>query len=168
MDSTGRSWKSEGRDRGFSLLEVAIAMGVMAVGLTGVATLMLRTSAGASETLSADTARALAGELEALARLTPGIAEHWVTPSADTACVPESGCGSQQVSQHQFLNWRQRVERILPGGYGLVCRDASPGDGNAIEPACDQKGPLALKIFWRPDRGASTPANSIYLWLPNA
>lgn len=168
MNNSATRWKPRRQVNGFSLMEVVIAMSVMAVGLTGVAALMLRTSTGASETLSADMARALASELEALARLTPGIAVQWANGSEETACVAESGCGSQEVSQRQFINWRQRVERVLPGGHGLVCRDASPEDGDFIEPACDLEGPLVLKIFWRADPGSGIPVNSLYLWLTNA
>jgi hypothetical protein len=46
------------------------------------------------------------------------------------------------------VRWQFELEKNLPGAAALVCRDGTPDDGRAGEPACDGAGPAVVKVFW--------------------
>lgn len=146
-------------ERGFSLIEVLIAAAVMAVGLAGLARLSLLSVVDTAAARDRTTAVMLAAEAAAGARLGSSEALHW----NDTASASAGGCQPADCSPSEFTRsfaagWAQRVADRLPGGEGVVCRDATPRDGTPGAAACDDSGPLVTKLFWR-DRNGVTQAH---------
>jgi len=122
---------------GSTLIEVLIAMLLLAVGLLGMAGL---------QTLSLRTTH------DAYLRTQATIL------AADGAERMRAGAqGSGTLSADELAAWQQAVATTLPLGSGEVCRDATPDDGTVVAPACDGAGALhAVKVWWDADRNGES------------
>jgi len=121
---TARTGKGQ---TGFSLVEVAVAAAVFSLGLGGLSLLLLLAVQGTVgprlETLAAVHARSLA---EA-ARLVPGGVEALPLAGAGPAgCTGAAPCPPGAMAATIMESWQQRVEKDIPTGSGLVCRDSVP------------------------------------------
>ena len=136
---------------GFSLLEVLVAAVIMALGLSGLAALLLAGATGTSNAAYRTTAVILADSLAAQVRLTPDAIDTYLSPPPATLpdCHAPHACTPVQYAQYNLNQWQTELEASLPGSSGLVCRDSSPGDGAPVSPACDGAGSWVIKIFWR-------------------
>lgn len=110
---------------GFSLVEVAVAAAVFSLGLGGLSLLLLLAVQGTVtprlETLAAVHARSLA---EA-ARFVPGGVEALPLAGAGPAtCTSVAPCPPGVMAATIMESWQQRVEKDIPTGRGLVCRDS--------------------------------------------
>lgn len=125
--------------RGYSLVEVLVALAVLMVGLAALARLSV---VGVGDTTSAGQ-RALAGTLAAEAAEAIAISsrgpDDWAAPPGNGRSFPELFAA----------DWALRVANRLPGGHGAVCRDRSPDDGEPGRMACDDRGPFVVKVTWR-------------------
>ncbi len=131
--------------RGFSLVEVLMAITVLMVGLAALARLSL---VGIADTVGArDRSQAIALVTEA--------AEAVAFSVHDYATWSASPSPSATFSNQFAADWALRVADRLPGGQGAVCRDASPGDGEPGDLACDGGGPFVVKVAWRTPAGAA-------------
>lgn len=153
---------------GFTLVEVLVAMIVLAIGVLGVAGLQatgLRSSYSASLRSQAtmlayemtDRLRAnLAGYRDNDYNNTIGVDSYCVWHGHTTAV-----CSPRQMAQHDVFEWRQTLAEELPQGVGVVCLDSTPNDGGdmdsngTVDPAefaCDNTGDLyAVKLWWVDD-----------------
>jgi len=150
-------------NRGFSLLEVMVAGVVTALGLSGVAALLLAGTAGTSAAHLDTRAAMLARHLSATIALSPAAATAFLAdpPPVTTDCAQDNPCTAEQFAAYNLRQWRLAVAEQLPDGRGLVCRDATPDDGSWAEPACDGVGPLAVKVFWREPGSPDSPADRL-------
>jgi type IV pilus assembly protein PilV len=156
---------------GFTMLEVLIAIVVIAFGLLGVAGLQvvaLKNNQSASYRLIATTLAndmidriktnnvgADAGEYN---KPNPNA---YTTPVA--GCLLASGCSPQELAQNDRFEWARMVEAALPGGSAIVCLDSTPDDGlNATAPQCDGDGQTlyAIKIWWADERNQTADPNA--------
>ena len=166
--------------RGFTMLEVLIAIVVIAFGLLGVAGLQVvalknNQSAGArliATTLANDMVDRIKTNALGL------ISGDYDRPDVNAyttqvaACLSAGGCTPQQLAQNDRFEWAQLVAAALPGGRAIVCLDSTPDDGaNAAAPACDGAGTTlyAVKIWWNDDRnrGADTNTPLRFSWTFN-
>ena len=136
------------RQHGFSLIELSMAAAIYSMGLGGVS-LMLLLAVQGTATARLDTAAALhAGSLaEAIAMSSDAIG-HYLYPLETATCSPGALCGEDELAAWNLRSWQARVAADLPHGAGLLCRDSTPADGNALDPACDDGGPPVIKVFW--------------------
>lgn len=154
--------------RGFSLLEVMVAGVVTALGLSGVAALLLASTASTSAAHLDTRAAMLARHLHATVALSPDAAGTFLATPPVTApdCARDDACPPADFAAYNYRQWRLAVATELPGGIGLVCRDASPGDGTGADPACDGDGPITVKIFWRDPGSQEFGAHRLWMSAP--
>lgn len=120
-----RTAGTEKGQTGFSLVEVAVAAAVFSLGLGGLSLLLLLAVQGTVtprlETLAAVHARSLT---EA-ARFVPGGVEALPLAGAGPAgCSAAAPCPPGVMAATIMESWQQRVEKDIPTGRGLVCRDS--------------------------------------------
>lgn len=116
--------------RGTTLIEVLVALAVLAVGLLGMAGLQTQALRISHDAYLRTQATMLAVD-----------GAEWLKASADDAGLPDALAG-----------WQESVA-ALPSGDGRVCLDSTPNDGTPGAPACDGLGSLhAVKVWWDGDR----------------
>lgn len=133
--------------KGFSLIEVVIAIAVFSTGLGGLSLLLMlaiqETAASHWQAMAASKAQTL-GELLYSAPSTA-----LPTPAAGAGpCLEGDVCAPETMASAILYHWRRDVATVLPDGAGILCLDATPEDGNAAEPACDGAGERVVKVFW--------------------
>lgn len=149
--------------RGFSLLEVLIAITVLSLGMLGTVGLQAASLQVAREARLQASAVRLAQDAVELMRSNLQVASQSDSPylieagAADE--LPDPRCGypslgpcahADQVARRDLHEWWQRVRRELPGPRAVICRDGDPYDGEHLPRwACaGPHGPLVVKIGW--------------------
>ena len=117
---------------GFTLIEVLIAMLVLAVGLLGLAGLQATSLSNSQSAYNRSQATQLAYELADNMRANiPGVATYTsMLPSAATVqanCLTPTGCTPAQMAQNDLYQWNcavaggcQTIAAALPGGVGTI------------------------------------------------
>ncbi len=126
--------------RGFSLLEVLIALFILSIGLLGIAVLQTMGIRFNSQSLQRTQAtylaydiidRMRANRVEQLAGTysnvdtspsAPGSSKNY--PSPATNCIGNP-CTTAQLAAFDLDQWEDNVERLLTGGVGLITPDAA-------------------------------------------
>ena len=152
--------------RGFTLIEVLIAVLVLSIGLLGLAALQtsglgmnhsayLRSQA---TILAAD----MADRMRANRAGVDSFAYHLPASTAHAACTSTGGCTTAELAENDMSEWTTNLATALPGGTGIVCRDSNPNDGaSAASPSCSGGGGVyAIKIWWRDDRNTVSAATN--------
>jgi type IV pilus assembly protein PilV len=159
------------RQRGFTLIEVLIAVLVLGVGLLGLAALQtagvrsnhnayLRSQATVLAYDIIDRMRAnYEGALPDLVNGTPAAYDNNISlPATVHTCSFAVTCSSQQIAENDLIEWNMMLAQILPGGRGMVCIDDTPTLPGLPTPdeTCDQLTPAdpsddvyAIKIWWQ-------------------
>lgn len=146
------------RQRGFTLIEVLIAVFVMTVGLLSLAALQTRqlTDSHSSKMRQIATAQAYAlSDLMRTNRVSLGSGDFNSPGSTVTAaCMTAAGCTDAQMAQTGFANWLDQLSRTLPGGTGTVCLDSTPNDGVPLAAQCDglTTGMYVIKVWWKDEK----------------
>lgn len=146
------------RSKGFTLIEVLIAVLVLSIGLLGLAALQtsglgmnhsayLRTQATILAADMADRMRANRAGIGSSAYDNPSATAH-------SGCADTGGCTSTQLAENDMAQWQADLAARLPGGEGVVCEDSDPLDGTspAAAACAGGTGTYAIKIWWRDDR----------------
>jgi type IV pilus assembly protein PilV len=157
-------------NKGFSLIEVLIAIFVLALGIIGAAGLQLtaiRTSQQSSfQTIGVQLVNELADQMrsnDVLMKL-PDNANPFLqinyqsatdaTPTVAKLCYTSAAnCTTSDMANADIYEWLIRVKNSLPGGRVLVCRDSAPysSTNRALTWACtpDANAGLTIKIGWK-------------------
>jgi type IV pilus assembly protein PilV len=158
-------------ESGFSLIEVLIALFVLAVGMTGAIAMQLTALRTAQQTQLRTQALYLASEMADSLRsrqiqmllvdrnTSPLQSDADGTlrlPSAPTEnCYRiDSPCDAEQLAQFNLDEWLLRLQQALPDGRARICRDAIIWNKEAekINWPCDGSAPdapLVVKVAWR-------------------
>jgi type IV pilus assembly protein PilV len=156
------------RQHGFGLVEVLVTLVILAFGLLGVAGLQASALRSTVESGSRGMAVRMANDMAERLRLEPQQLAAYLTAAASdqsaadsSACYGSGGCSGTTRVNAAVGEWQRQLALRLPGGEGIVCRDASPQDGT-VRTAADCTGaatdPLVIKVFWRGralERGAA-------------
>lgn len=162
---------------GFTLVEVLVALLVVALGVAGAAALQTRAlrtgreaarlSAGAQ--LAASLAERMRANPVAMALAdadNPYLAFDYDAasgpPTPASLCFAGADCNPDQLAAFDRFELAQAVATQFPHGRIRVCRDAAPPDPSSGLPRWDCDGqagaPLAIKLGWR-EAGAAKVAS---------
>jgi type IV pilus assembly protein PilV len=107
------------RSKGFSLVEVLVALVVMSVGMLGIAALYLEGLRAGRTALYRTTAVTLAADMadRIRANSTAGLAYAGAGPGVDGACINgASDCTPDQLADDDWFDWSNQLEAQLPEG----------------------------------------------------
>jgi len=147
--------------RGFTLIEVLIAVLVLAIGLIGLAGIQAGGLQMNDSAYMRSQASILAQDIADRARAnTRGFRNGaYDDPSAGitSSCQTRDGCTAKEMAQTDVKVWQDSVAALLPDGEGTICRDGnSPDSGSsASSPACNG-GEYVVKIWWTDDRSGNS------------
>lgn len=146
------------KNAGFTLIEVLIAMLVLAVGLLGLAGLQATSLKNNQSSYNRSQATQLAYDLADKMRANvPGVGTYTSgTATATANCLTTTGCSPANMAANDLSEWNSAVSGALPSGTGKVCLDSTPNDGVPATPACDGIGTTyAIKVWWDDDRSGT-------------
>jgi len=160
---------------GFTLLEILIAVVVLALGIMGGVALQLAalrarhqaallSQATQLATAMAERMRANAGHM----RLADGDnlyltlnydALNEPRPSAPAALCYGAACGGAQLALSDLYEAKLLVRQSLPAGRVVICRDGGLWSGGKLRWACGggAAAPLVVKVGWRGRNPDGTP-----------
>ncbi len=141
---------------GFSLVEVLVALVVLAIGLLGSATLLLE--ALSSDRIALERSRAVMLASDMLERIRAnreaGAAYDSSgagAPARDPDCEqPDAGCSAASMASHDLRIWLDAVAAQLPGGVGTV----------EVVPLAGRRLRCTVRITWARS-GAGQPASVV-------
>lgn len=110
--------------RGFSLIEVLIALVVMSVGMLGIAGLYVHSMQAGRTSLLRHNAVLLAGDIGERIRANPRAGIFYTGGGADNQCVDAGiNCTPDEMAQHDIFTWDQQAVDSLPAGDVTVAYD---------------------------------------------
>lgn len=147
-------------NQGFTLIEVLIALVVLAVGLLGMASLMmtsLQSSQGAYQRSQASLLaydiieRMRANHDQAVTSDAYALSETAATTSAPGCVTAEAGCNASEQAQLDLHQWRTALEAGIPGASAIIER--TPPNSYEITMSWDEAGesPEATSFSLRVD-----------------
>lgn len=156
---------------GFSLLEVLVAVLVLALGVLGGSAMQLTAMRARHESLllsgalhmasgMADRMRANAGQIGSAYLTLDYDAAAEPTPAAPAQLCWDGGCDNAQLALADMYELKQQVGASLPSGRARICRDAAVWQAGGLRWACaDGPGaPVVVKIGWRGKQPDGTPS----------
>lgn len=110
---------------GFTMVEVMVALVVLAVGLLGIAALLLKSLQSGRTATYRTQAVNLAADLADRIRSNRTAQEGYGTLYADTptavaACDTTGGCSDADLAATDLLRWKETIADLLPEGQGQV------------------------------------------------
>jgi len=110
--------------RGFSLIEVLIALIIMSVGMLGIASLYVQSMQAGRTSLFRHNAVTLAGDVADRIRANPTAAVAYAGAGADNGCIAGGiNCSNVQMAAQDILLWGQQATDTLPNGIVTVTLD---------------------------------------------
>jgi len=146
--------------KGFTLLEVLIALLVLSVGLLGLAGLQLTGLRNNHSAQLRGQATQFAYDMVDQMRANPvgmaASAYNSPTGASTANCLTTTGCTPAQMAKHDMSEWEASIAATLPDGKAIICLDADPEDGTSALKACSGGGSIyAVKIWWTDDRSGT-------------
>jgi type IV pilus assembly protein PilV len=150
------------RSRGFSLIEVLVAVIVLSTGLLGLAGLQVTSLRFNHSAYLRSQATLLAYELADRMRANRPtmVANGYNVPNnavaaGVAACRTAAGCTTAQMATDDIWQWQQALAQLLPNGQGVVCLDTIPVEAASTPaaPSCNGGGTTyAIKVWWDDNR----------------
>ena len=129
-------------ENGSTLIEVLVALLIMAVGLLGMASLQILSLRSTYDAYLRTQASILAVDM--VERMRAGGSE-----------------GAAGIAE-----WQQALGEALPAGQGELCIDSTADDGAPTAPACDGIGVVhAVKLWWDADRDGQAEQRLVISFL---
>ena len=115
--------------RGFSLVEVLIALIILSVGMLGIAGLYVQSMQAGRTSMFRHNAVTLAGDIADRIRANPSplaVPAYTATAGADNGCVNDDiNCSPAQMAANDVDLWQEQAEASLPNGTVTVAVDNS-------------------------------------------
>ena len=135
----GRCHVRPDRERGFSLVEVLVAMVVIAVGMLGVAVLYVEGMKAGRTSIYRTSAVNLAADLADRMRANPTGAVSYSGAAADTGCTNGFiDCSPEQLAQEDLWSWTRDIGERLPAG----------ADGEVLVAPGDLTNRYTIRVTW--------------------
>ena len=136
------------KNTGFTLIEVLIAMLVLAVGLLGLAGLQATSLRNNQSAYNRSQATQLAYDLgdRMRANVAGKTTYTAILPSSATAkpnCLTTTGCNPVDMAENDLFEWISAVRNNLPSGIGTIAPNPNPCISTCI---------YTITIFWDDDR----------------
>ena len=140
------------KNTGFTLIEVLIAMLVLAVGLLGLAGLQVTSLKNNQSAYFRSQATQLAYDITD--RMRTNKLGNYNNQAATADDCTATLCTPSQMAGYDLKQWSDQLSALLPNGQGIVCKDNTPGDGaSKTAHNCDGAGnSYTIKIWWDDDR----------------
>lgn len=114
------------RQRGFSLVEVLIALVIMSVGMLGIAGLYVQSMQAGRTSTFRHNAVMLAGDVADRIRANPTALGAYTGGGVDSGCVAMGvNCSQPQMAAHDIFLWTAQADESLPAGTVTITLDAS-------------------------------------------
>lgn len=162
-----RKTASKPRTRGFSLIEVLIAMLILAFGVLSMGGLQLATLKSSQISGNISTAATLVRDYTEMMRSNQSVANVTSTvpgvnpyifdtsvTSTFTATAPDcktTVCGTATMATLHVADWAGRVTNSLPGARAVVCRDPTPRNADGTfrwDCGTNDGQTVVVKIGW--------------------
>ena len=149
MTSSIIRFRNNSSYRGFSLIEVLIALIILSVGMLGIAGLYVQSMQAGRTSVFRHNAVTLAGDVADRIRANPSAgATYAAGAGADKNCVDGGvDCSPADMAQHDINLWEQQADRSLPNGTVQINRD------DAVPPTYE------IVVTW--DEPGETPSFTI-------
>ena len=154
---------------GSTLVEVLVALLLLAVGLLGGSAMQLSSLRARHESALLSTAMQLAAsmaermranstQMQAIDADNPYLGLDYEAgpagePGGAPACLGDTGCSAAQLAQFDIAEWKQQLRKDLPGARLRICRDALAWDAAAhgLQWNCSggSGAPVVIKLGWR-------------------
>jgi len=147
-DKSGKQMILPKKQIGFTLIEVLVALIVVAIGLLGLAALQTVGLRNNHSTNLTSQAIWLANDITDRIRSNPSGDYNNISPQQPPNCSP---CTPQQMAEIDILEWNQTVNQTLPNANTVVCIDSDPLDNqNCVNAnAANIPGtPFMVRITW--------------------
>lgn len=119
--------KSNKQQRGFSLVEVLIALIIMSVGMLGIAGLYVHSMQAGRTSMFRHHAVTLAGDIADRIRANPRAAGVYAGGPANNNCVDGGvDCAPDEMAQNDIFVWQQQAQDTLPSGQVFIVFDNGP------------------------------------------
>jgi type IV pilus assembly protein PilV len=143
--------------RGFTLIEVLVALVVMSVGMLGIAALYLEGLRAGRTAIYRTTAVNLAADMADRIRANEqaGNAYAGTGPGSDESCVNgDEDCTPAELANDDWFSWNRQIETQLPEGAGAeILVDGGPARIYTITlqwPEIGQTEPASYRLSLRP------------------
>lgn len=138
------------RQRGFSLVEVLIALVIMSVGMLGIAGLYVQSLQAGRTSMLRHNAVTLAGDVADRIRANPRAGVTYQDSTGqDRSCVANNtDCNETEMAEHDIFLWRDQAADTLPGGDVTITFDDTvfPNEYTINVNWTEPEGPLAYEI----------------------
>jgi type IV pilus assembly protein PilV len=105
------------RQRGFSLVEVLIALVIMSVGMLGIAGLYVQSMQAGRTSMLRHNAVTLAGDVADRIRANPLAGVAYAGAGGDNNCVANgTDCNAAAMAAHDIFLWDQQANDTMPAG----------------------------------------------------
>ena len=163
--------------RGFTLVEVLVALFVVALGVAGAAAVQAVAVRAAGEAGRLADGMRLADSLAQRMRANPAAmalpdganpylqfdVQAGALPAAPASCYGTADCGPAELAAFDLFETAALLAGRFPGGRLRVCRDAQEPDASGLLAwdCTDTPGaPVAIKLGWHDRQAASHAANA--------
>jgi len=138
--------------RGFSLIEVLIALIILSVGMLGIAGLYVQSMQAGRTSMFRHNAVTIAGDIADRIRANPAAGTAYAAAAgADNSCVNGGiNCSPAQMAAHDISLWQEQADDSLPNGTVTVTHD-----GDLVLPSYE------IKVGW--DEPGESPTFTIVI-----